>query len=558
MPTWLDEFEESLRRTGATGVLPPTPQAPLGFTPPGPDRTLLGPNNPAIPPPPPPPLDPRLDVSNMGLIQPPPPTPPSTANMMRDIGRSLALGLTGINSASAAGRSFAEGDILSGVGNMGMALMPYRPMLGLGMFGGALGGALGADLGIGRTPPANAQAPPEPPQAQPISREQFMRENRTQRTTLDAALANAEKGVRESAEYQRFINRGMQISARRLIDQAVERARRAHAEANSEAALSREEDRLGQAYDRYLASFNAQRDRTTATANAEAARDRELARERRFSDTYTGRAFDLAGGFAPGVVGGLTGLLTRGAGRAIGWGGGAGLFSAHVPLGYEALFAPTDNPRRRALEEYAAALPRDDPRRANALEDAARMPEQNPIRREAMDQLFDTWGLVKRSAMGLGEGALGGHLGHALAGTPDRVLQWLRGLRNRPPPGSSGPNGPTGGPATPPTGNPNPPPPNAPPPPPPSPSSMPSLADRRAIPNPADPSGHWVPPGASSRAGETERWVSPAGQNEVYRDRLGRWWQRIRNGPARPLPNGPPQTYRRISSVPFSFGSAIG
>jgi hypothetical protein len=59
MPTWLDEFEESLRRTGATDVLPPTParpparldapprrtpinvQAPLGFTPP--PTNALGP-----------------------------------------------------------------------------------------------------------------------------------------------------------------------------------------------------------------------------------------------------------------------------------------------------------------------------------------------------------------------------------------------------------------------------------------------------------------------------------------------------------------------------------
>ena len=491
-----------------------------------------------------------LNAPGIGYSAPPPTNAlmPQTPEEQAAVDRrnrvgNMAFEMSGLGPARRAGHAFSEGDILGGLGNAGMAMMPYRPLLGLGTFGAAMGGALGADLGLGRTSSANADAPPA--SAQPKSREEFFRTNRMQRGTLQEAVAAAERSVRESPAY-RDVAEDRPRQAQAMIDRAARTARETYERGNSEDIIRREEARLGQQYTEYLTSFNAQRDRSAAVARAEAARDRELARDRRFADTHTGRIFDLAGGFAPGMVGGATGMLTRSARGAMGWGGAAGLFSAQVPLGYEALFAPVDNPRRRALEEYAAALPEGMPERERAirdLQDINRYPRENPVRREAMEQAFDTGNLLKRSAFGLGEGMLGGHLGRELVRTPERVMEWWRGRQNRQPPGSSGPTGSSGAPA-------NPQPPN--------PLPLPPLVDRRSRPNPDVQGGHWVPPGSPPRPGETERWVSPAGQNEIYRDSQDRWWRRIRGGPARQLPEGPPDTYRRISQTQEFFGGYPG
>jgi len=71
-----------------------------------------------------------------------------------------------------------------------------------------------------------------------------------------------------------------------------------------------------------------------AVKNAESLRDKEFARDRRFSDTVTGQVYDKTGGIAPGLVAALTGGLSRAA-----TGGGSGPVSSGIygttPQAYE-------------------------------------------------------------------------------------------------------------------------------------------------------------------------------------------------------------------------------
>jgi hypothetical protein len=61
-----------------------------------------------------------------------------------------------------------------------------------------------------------------------------------------------------------------------------------------------------------------------------------------------------------------------------------------------------------------------------------------------------------------------------------------------------------------------------------------------------------LPRTAPVATGETETFVSPAGENMIYRDpRTGDWMRTINGGPPRRFPQGPPRTYRRIA---FSGG----
>ena len=102
-----------------------------------------------------------------------------------------------------------------------------------------------------------------------------------------------------------------------------------------------------------------QREYDQQVRTAEAARDRELSRDRRFSDTATGKLFEATGGFAPMAFGAATGALSRvatGGGKMgdyvlpAGLGTLAGAGSANVPLAYNTLYTEPDNPMKRAFE----------------------------------------------------------------------------------------------------------------------------------------------------------------------------------------------------------------
>lgn len=62
---------------------------------------------------------------------------------------------SGLGSAGRSQRAFSEGRPIEGAANAGLAMLPYRPLLGLGALGGAFGGAVASDL----SRPASAQQP---------------------------------------------------------------------------------------------------------------------------------------------------------------------------------------------------------------------------------------------------------------------------------------------------------------------------------------------------------------------------------------------------------------
>lgn len=79
---------------------------------------------------------------------------------------------------------------------------------------------------------------------------------------------------------------------------------------------------------------------------------------------------------------------------------------------------------------------------------------------------------------------------------------------------------------------------------------LPPMPIRRRDPN------FSLPRTAPAAAGETETFVSPQGNNVIYRDpRTGEWMRSINDGRPQRYPQGPPRTYRRIA---FSGGGDSG
>lgn len=183
-----------------------------------------------------------------------------------------------------------------------------------------------------------------------------------------------------------------------------------------------------------------------SVANAEAIRDQELGRVRRFSETNVGRVFDELGGTAPGVAGVAAGALTRGAlgpktSKLVGYGApaatgaGAGITAINVPLAYNAFMTEPDNPEKAAYGAYARELPPGHPRKEEMATYASNLPDANPVRKQASEELYDPVKLAERLFFGSLEGSLGGVMGK-------EVVDVLgRGYR-----GATGRGGPAGGP----------------------------------------------------------------------------------------------------------------
>jgi len=180
-----------------------------------------------------------------------------------------------------------------------------------------------------------------------------------------------------------------------------------------------------------------------AVRRAEAARDFEMGRDRRFSDTEVGKVWERTGGFAPFAVGAGTGLLSRaasGGGRAAkdyvlpgALGAIAGASAANVPLAYNALYTEPDNPLKRAYEAYARELPPTHPRRQEMAEYAASLPNENPVRAAAAEELYDPMKLAERAIVGGAEGLLGGLVGSDVVRIPGRAVRALIGSRGASP-----------------------------------------------------------------------------------------------------------------------------
>lgn len=155
--------------------------------------------------------------------------------------------------------------------------------------------------------------------------------------------------------------------------------------------------------------------------NANSARDIELGRDRRFSDTEVGKVYDKLGGYAPLVAGFLPGVVSRlayGPAKTLGAslirdaeGATFGIGANNVPLAYNSFSTEVDNPEQRAYEAYAYGLPDGHPDKIKAQQMADRLPKLNPIREQAQEELYDLYKFAERAGMGAFEGWGGNRLG---------------------------------------------------------------------------------------------------------------------------------------------------
>jgi hypothetical protein len=456
---------------------------------------------------------------------------PQSAQEARDISSepnvyNMAIEASGMGPAGRSQRAFAEGRPLEGVGHAAVAALPYRPAAGLALAGGAYATALGQTLapGIFGASGAEAQQPDIPSQFIPMDRSRFFQENRAPRRTLADLQTEAETRVTSNPAYQGLVEDGKRTQATRMIEQARANAKKTFDQ--QEASLQGEEARLEGAYETYLKRLEEQKNKYVqgrssaaeydrAVANAERARAEWEARDVQWKDTPVGRLNEAMGGYGPMLLGGVAGGITRSAGRVMGHGdsfashyvapaltgGFAGGTAVNAPVIYNATQPEVMNPRRRALEEYAAALPPDHPRKADTearLRDTTSLPPLNPIRQEATEQL-GLWPTVRRTVSGaVLEGAPGGVMGSEV----------VRRLGNRRTGGTTGDTGGGGG------GNPPPPP--------------PTLQQRQRDRN------YSVPPAAPVAPGEVETWVSPAGNKVVTKRSNGTWSEQGVRGSATP------------------------
>lgn len=186
---------------------------------------------------------------------------------------------------------------------------------------------------------------------------------------------------------------------------------------------------------RAIANANATANNTSKTAEynnmvkaAETARDAELGRDKRFSETEMGKIWDKTGGTAPLLTGVATGALTR----ALMKGGGSGFMKeyavpgtigalegaalSNLPLVYNSNYTEPDNPKRLAYEAYARELPPSHPRKAEYAAYAQGLPEKNPVQKVASQELYDPWKAAERMGFGALEGMIGSVVGGKVGG----------------------------------------------------------------------------------------------------------------------------------------------
>lgn len=139
---------------------------------------------------------------------------------------------------------------------------------------------------------------------------------------------------------------------------------------------------------------------------AEGVRDKELSRDRRFSETDMGQIYEKTGGasvMAAGVGAGMLHRLAAGPASAIAdpvrrfasttllpfvEGTAAGFTMANLPLAYNAFATESDNPEKRAYQGYARELPDGHPKKEGAAKYAASLPDGNPVRQQASDEFY--------------------------------------------------------------------------------------------------------------------------------------------------------------------------
>ena len=186
----------------------------------------------------------------------------------------------------------------------------------------------------------------------------------------------------------------------------------------------------------------AQDEYNRATQRAEGAASKELARDRRFSETEFGKVYNKTGGAAAAAAafggGVLNKLATGGKGLMSGLalpaveGTGLAFTANNLPLAYDAFLTDADNPKKAASLAYARELEPGDPRRSRAEKDAALLPDKNPVRSEALDEFWNQfWPRLGTSAVeGIPSALTGNHFVPAIrsavgmtARAPGRALE---------------------------------------------------------------------------------------------------------------------------------------
>jgi hypothetical protein len=224
----------------------------------------------------------------------------------------------------------------------------------------------------------------------------------------DAGAPKLTKSQRRQMEMERMrLEAEGQAAAQRM--QAETEALKARGANDAEIAVQRQKQEAE------LAEYEA------AVKRAEMARDNELGRERRFSDTWVGKGMDAMGGLAPAVAGMAVGAASR---MATGGGSVAknyllpgalgatgGITAANVPLAYNSLYTDPDNPEKAAYQAYSRELPPTHPRKKEFGDYAAGLPDKNPVREHAAAEFYDPPKLAERAVLGGVEGVAGGLVG---------------------------------------------------------------------------------------------------------------------------------------------------
>lgn len=320
-----------------------------------------------------------------------------------------------------AGESIAEAvsdPTLANVTNAGVqsALAAFRPV--------AAAGSLVAGMGIGAARDAglfnmNAEASDGNREAELRRVIDQLAKERSVAVSTQRVRGKGEEAAKAREELGRSFDirlQGYQDELNKILDNKASAERRA-----SEIKSQKETDAAAE-YGR-------------SVSTAEQARDAELARQRRFSDTDVGKVWDKAGGFAPFVVGAGLGGLTRAAN-----GGGTmvkdyiapmlagtlgGMASSNIPLAYNAFGTEPDNPEQRAYAAYSRELPPDHPRKQEWADYAAGLPKANPVREAAANELYDWDKAKERMLFGAIEGVGGGMAGSEVVRLPKRILETL-------------------------------------------------------------------------------------------------------------------------------------
>ena len=441
-----------------------------------------------------------------------------------------------------------------------------RPTVSNLLASAAIGG------GITAASTGNTQEVEVPTQFVPMDRNEYFRQNRQSRKSLDEVLADAEARVTSNPAYQGLVEDGKTTAARRMIEQARKNAEEVYNKA--EAGRAGEETRLEEGHRRYRADLEESRKVYFAGRAAE-----EQAAKDRLANTPFRQRYPILSGALPwagiGIAAGIP-FAGRALGNAMTWAPRSA--SRQLDAATARAEAATSANNMRDFNIAAGEVNNAMRARPQSMldqrtaADAAKVGAKNVIpylttgaaggglaaeanmfpyqwdalnlppgdaQREARNNALDVMQYGERGLMGSIAGASGLKAANILTGPLRREPNWARAeLAAKNPPTGSGGGGGGGG-----RGG--------------SGGNLPSLVERRARANPDDPRGDWVPRSEPAVRGVTS-YVSREGRNEVFLDAGGNWQKRLPNGQtqfldsraSRALDAGrPPPKYRRISEA---------